>query len=75
MKNYVVRWTRDRYDQKEGSYATQGMGYGPRGNAVDINDAYVFNTRMNRRGAMHLLTIEQRENRGVEVVFVNLVPK
>lgn len=74
MKNYVVRWTESKYGRKAGQYATQGMGYGPRGNTPNINDAYVFNTRMNRQSAGHLLTQQEREKYGVEVVYVGLVP-
>jgi hypothetical protein len=72
MRNYVARWTQEGRGRKAGQYATQGMGYGPQGNTEDINSAYVFNTRMNRSRAPHLMTQDQLQNWGVEVVYVSL---
>lgn len=75
MRNYVIRWTRTEHGHIQGQYATQGMGYGVRGNTPDIDGAYVFNTRMNRSSALHTADKTRLEGWGAEIVYVSLMEK
>lgn len=74
MKNYVLRYTRDQYGRTAGSYVASGHPWSGSYRNVDLQGAYVFNTRMNRSGAMHRCTPEQLAERGLELIYVAVAP-
>lgn len=72
MKNYVVRVIAGKCGQKVGTYLASGSGAGT--STPSLQGAFVFNTRMNRRYAYHRWTPEALEQRGLEIVWVELAP-
>lgn len=72
MKNYVARLTADRYGRKAGNYVSDGQLMR---DTPDISSAYVFNTRMNRRNAPHLMTDADMADWCIEIVYVTLTPE
>ncbi|PXA91190.1 hypothetical protein DMC25_06450 [Caulobacter sp. D4A] len=71
MKNYVVRFTRTQCGRAEGNYAA-GRDVWAGQSTPDLQKAYVYNSHMQRHG-YHKLTAEEQAERGVEVIFVDLV--
>lgn len=71
MKNYVARRTRDcAYGSYRCGDYCKGQTPGSNGNTPELAEAYVYNTRMKRRYAPHLMTLRQLDDWGVEIVPV-----
>lgn len=71
MKNYVTRFTADRYGRKAGQYAMDGTLTRA---TDDLQQAYVFNTRMARRNAIHRMDAATMARWGVELIPITLTP-
>lgn len=72
MKNYVVRFTDSRYGRTPGYFAN-GQTPCSRPGTPDLSLAYVYNTRMNRRGIPHRMAVSTLEDCGLEIVPLTLV--
>lgn len=72
MKNYVVRVIAEKYGRKVGTYLTSSTGAGD--TAPSLQGAYVFNTHMSPPYSYHTFEPDALEQRGLEVVWVELTP-